>query len=102
MKGVIGDQAGRGPEHIYYPKGRLQQSEPSSVSRTVMIRTLNYKLIYRTADVCELYHLAEDPQELRNVYEERHMRMRRRLESQLLAWYLHTSDVVPWDEDKRN
>ncbi|MGI6544422.1 MAG: sulfatase-like hydrolase/transferase [Limnochordia bacterium] len=100
---VIGDQAGRGPEHIYYPKGRLQQSEPSSVSRTVMIRTLNYKLIYRTADVCELYHLAEDPQELRNVYEEpAYEDVRRRLESQLLAWYLHTSDVVPWDEDKRN
>jgi arylsulfatase A-like enzyme len=98
-----GDHAGRTQEHIYYPKGHLQQIELTSVCRTVMIRTLEYKLVYRTADVCELYHLAIDPRELCNVYDDpAYAPIRSELESQLLTWYVSTADQVPWTEDKRN
>jgi choline-sulfatase len=97
-----GDQHGRTAEHIYYPKGHLQQSDPASVCRSVMVRTGDYKLVKRTADICELYNLAEDPQELRNLYgDPAYDQLQHQLESRLLDWYMKTADQVPWDEDKR-
>ena len=90
------------PENIYYQKGALQQSHPASVCRTVMMREQRYKLIYRTADVCELYDLQEDPRELNNLYAEPAVaELRDRLESRLLKWLVTTSDVTPLNEDPR-
>lgn len=97
-----GDQAGRTPEHPYYPKGRLQQDHPESVCRTVTIRTATHKLVRRTAGLNELYDLTADPLELDNVHgQPQYREVQARLEQALLDWYLHTSDVTPWDEDAR-
>lgn len=94
--------AGRGPDHIYYPKGRLQQDVPESVCRATMIRTLTHKLVHRPLGVSELYDLAADPQELRNVHgREEYAAVQRDLERRLLDWYVRTSDVTPFDEDPR-
>ncbi|MBB6633169.1 sulfatase-like hydrolase/transferase [Cohnella thailandensis] len=88
------------PESIYWPKARQQQEHPDSVGRTTMLRTGDYKLIRRTADRSELYDLKKDPRELNNVYEDpSYASIRSELESRLLDWYLHTSDVVPRDSD---
>ena len=46
---------------IYFPKGKLQQEVRESVCRTTMIRSLNHKLIRRTAGQDELYDLKNDP-----------------------------------------
>jgi len=92
----------RTPRHIYWPKGLQQQEHPESVCRAVMIRTLDYKLIYRPAGLHELYDLRNDPRELRNVHSDpRYAGVRSELESRLLEWYVHTSDVVPRDENPR-
>lgn len=97
-----GDQAGREPAHPYYPKGRLQQDHPESVCRTVMVRTATHKLVRRTAGDNELYDLTADPRELANAYGQPQYRpVQGELEQALLDWYLHTSDVTPWDEDPR-
>lgn len=94
--------AGRGPDHIYYPKGRLQQDVPRSVCRATMIRTLTHKLIHRPRGISELYDLSADPHELRNLHsQEAYAAVQRDLERQLLDWYVRTSDVTPFDEDPR-
>lgn len=98
----VGTYAKRGPENIYYQKGRLQQTHPESVCRAVMIRTATHKLIYRTADTCELYDMKADPRELVNLYNRPEAaEVQRELERRLLDFFLHTSDVTPWDEDPR-
>jgi len=98
----VGIQAGRGAENIYYQKGRLQQTHPESVCRSVMIRTAGHKLIYRTADVCELYDVAADPRELNNLYGRPEAAdVQRELESRLLEFTVRTADVTPWEEDPR-
>lgn len=92
----------RDPSHIYYPKGKQQQDHPESVCRASMIRTADYKLVRRTANTNELYDLRRDPRELDNVYgKEAYGQVQAQLESRLLDWYIHTSDVVPTNEDPR-
>lgn len=85
---------------IYYPKARQQQEQPASVSRGIMARTNEFKLIERTAEQSELYDLIHDPQELHNVYNDPAYReIRDKLRLDVLQWYVHTSDVVPRDND---
>lgn len=92
----------RDERHIYYPKGRLQQTHPDSVGRAVAIRTATHRLVYRPTGLCELYDLQADPQELHNRYgEEAYTQVQRQLESRLLEWYVQTSDVTPFDQDPR-
>jgi len=92
----------RDPKSIYYPKGLQQQERPESVQRSTMIRTLDHKLIRRAQGTSELYDLKEDPQELRNVYNDPGFsKVRQDLEKHLLEWYIHTADVVPLKEDAR-
>jgi arylsulfatase A-like enzyme len=95
--GVCGD-----PNAIYYPKGMQQQDHPESVCRATMIRTAKHKLIRRTSGQHALYDLANDPDELMNTYGQAGMQnIQSTLEQQLLDWYMHTSDVVPWVPDPR-
>jgi arylsulfatase A-like enzyme len=97
-----GDFAKWGPDNIYYQKGRLQQTHPASVCRAVMIRTAAHKLIYRTEDACELYHMAADPGELNNLYGRPEVAgLQQELEARLLRFMATTSDVTPFDEDPR-
>ena len=92
----------RTPDHVYYPKGSMQQQIPLSVSRAVSIRSQQYKLIYRNYDQCELYDLAEDPDELQNLYGNfNYQEIEKNLMKELLEWFLRTSDVSPFGEDNR-
>ncbi len=94
--------AARGPENIYYPKGRLQQDAPESVCRAAMIRTGTHKLIHRPLGVGELYDLTADPRELHNLHgRPEYEGVRRDLERRLLDWYVRTGDATPFDEDPR-
>jgi arylsulfatase A-like enzyme len=96
------DQFARNKYHIYFPKGQLQQQSPDSVGRTVAVRTLKYKLVYRPTGVNELYEMNSDPQELENRYDDPALAaIQRQLEKQILEWYIDTSDVTPYGEDPR-
>ena len=89
-------------EGIYYPKGRQQQEVPESVCRATMLRSLDHKLIRRTAGQDELYDLTDDPQELDNRIDDPAMQeTRATLEHQMLDWFLRTSDTVPVAGDRR-
>lgn len=90
------------PEAIYYPKILQQGVNPESVCRTAMVRTLDHKLVYRSAGQSELYDLRADPRELRNRYADPACTAARStLERRLLDWYLHTADTVPLDDNPR-
>ena len=98
----VGDHAGRTSDNIYYQKGHLQQTDPASVCRTVMVRTATHKLIYRTEDIGELYDMRADPRELNNLYGQAEAGpIQRELEQQVLRFLARTSDVTPLDEDPR-
>lgn len=88
--------------NMYYPKGIQQQEHPESVCRTTMMRKGDYKIIVRTSDKSELYDLKNDPQELNNIYyNESYTRLVCELEREMNRWYISSSDIVPFDEDKR-
>jgi arylsulfatase A-like enzyme len=92
----------RDESHIYYPKGRLQQDHPESVSRCVSLRTATHKLVRRPLGVSELYDLEADPRELCNVHgQPAYGAVQQALEGRLLDWFIRTGDVVPHDEDPR-
>ncbi len=90
------------PANIYYPKVKLQNERPQTSTRSTMIRTLDWKLILRPDGENELYDLTRDPRELNNLIGQSSFESRRReLESQILKWYVRTSDVAPWKHDPR-
>ncbi len=96
------DQFARDARHIYYPKGELQQTHPDSVGRTVAIRTLTHKLVYRPTGVNELYDFQIDPQELHNRFgDPAYAQVQQALHTRLLEWYVQTSDVTPFEQDAR-
>ena len=89
-------------DSIYLPKGKLQQEIPESVCRTTMIRSLNHKLIRRTAGQDELYDLENDPRELENLIDDPGMQETKSdLERAMLDWFMKTSDTVPVGGDPR-
>lgn len=89
-------------DHIYYPKVKLQQEKPHSVCRSTMIRTNNFKLIYRTKQINELYDLTRDPGELKNVYNDpAYQKVQHQLEHKMLEWYIETSDAPEWNNYPR-
>jgi arylsulfatase A-like enzyme len=97
-----GDQIGRDPDHIYYPKARLQQDEPLTVCRAAMVRTATHKLVRRPLERSELYDLTADPGEMSNLHgQPGHAAIERALELRMLDWLVHTADVTPLGEDQR-
>ncbi len=86
---------------IYYPKMIQQQEKPGSVCRGVMMRNSRYKLNVRTNGENELYDMQEDPDELVNLYSQpQYAQTINELQSRMLTWLIHTSDVVPWEGHK--
>lgn len=90
------------PSNIYYPKVKLQNEHPETITRATMIRTLDRKLIARPDGRSELYDLRKDPRELHNVYDDPSYRAaREELHARMLDWYVRTADVAPKKHDPR-
>ena len=84
------------PEHIYYPKIRLQNDQPDTITRATMARTIDFKLVLRPDGVSELYDLRKDPRELENVHgHQTYAAPQAQLERAMLDWFVRTSDVTP-------
>mmetsp|Transcript_24151 Transcript_24151/g.26816 ORF Transcript_24151/g.26816 Transcript_24151/m.26816 type:complete len:511 (+) Transcript_24151:24-1556(+) len=87
--------------NLYYPRGE-EEKQPNGIPRCVMIRKMDYKMVYRPLGVNELYDIKKDPRELNNVYNDpTYITQRAELLEELLEWYLLTGDVTPLDEDPR-
>lgn len=102
FEGALAD-IGNNPKQLYYPKGLLQQEQPHSAARCVMIRTRAHKLIRRPGDVSELYDLVNDPCETLNRHgDPDYAKIQSELEARLLDCYIHTSDVTPYERQNRD
>ncbi len=90
------------PGNIYYPKVKLQNEHPETVTRATMIQAGSHKLVFRPDGQSEFYDLARDPRELHNVYGDRmYATAQENLHSRLLDWYIRTADVAPKRHDAR-
>ncbi len=87
---------------IYYDKIDISYEFPETVSRSVMIRTKDWKLILRNGQKNELYDLKRDPYELNNLIDDDYYKNTiSELKDMLLKWYINTSDNPHWKK-KRN
>jgi arylsulfatase A-like enzyme len=90
------------PANIYYPKVKLQNDHPETITRATGIRTLDYKLVVRPDGQSEFYDLRKDPRELHNVYGDRaYATQQEGLHARMLDWYIRTADVAPRKHDPR-
>ncbi|MCK9478461.1 MAG: sulfatase-like hydrolase/transferase [Firmicutes bacterium] len=86
----------------YWPRVSLQSSEGPEHTKAVMVRTMDYKYIYRLYETDELYDLKNDPSELNNRIDDPAMEnIIRQMRDRLLMFYLETCDVVPHIADIR-
>lgn len=87
---------------MYWPRLSLQVSEGSEHSKAVMLRTQDYKYVYRMYEKHELYDLLRDPKELNNeIDNQEYDEVLATLRSRLLQFFMETGDVVPYKMDKR-
>ena len=101
---IPGEAGGKEPEPggLYYPKGILAYQDLRNLGKSTMLRTRSHKLVKRLYEDDELYDLAADPCELRNVAEEpAYAAIRRDLEQRLFETLFATSDFTPMGIDKR-
>ena len=90
---------------LYSPRIKQQVLEQPQLPHTkaAMCRTANLKYVRRAFETDELYDLATDPGETRNlIAEPRHRGDVAHLRERLLSWYMETCDVVPLRTDQRH
>ncbi|MHA1372698.1 MAG: sulfatase-like hydrolase/transferase [Promethearchaeota archaeon] len=86
---------------IYYDKTNIPNEDKTTVARSVMIRTKNWKLIIRDKGKEELYDLINDPKENCNLIDSKELEeIKLRLKENLLRWYLRTSDNANWNRER--
>lgn len=86
---------------IYYDKTNIPLENPSTVTRSAMIRTKEWKLIIRNGAKEELYNLKADPHELHNLIDDNnYITIKSDLNEKLLRWYLNTSDNPHWKKKR--
>jgi len=86
---------------IYFEKLKLQNDDPTTVARSAMIRTKDWKLVIRTAGKEELYDMKHDPNELTNREDDPTLEeVDEKLRERLLYWYLRTSDNPHWEHER--
>jgi arylsulfatase A-like enzyme len=86
---------------IYYDKTNIPKEDRTTVSRSVMIRNKNWKLILRDHGIEELYDLMNDPKELENLIDNKnYVQIIEELKEALLRWYLRTSDNPDWRRER--
>ena len=89
-------------ESDYYPRMKLQDSFGPAHGKATMIRNHRYKYVHRLYEQDELYDLANDPREQRNIAQNpENAEIIRDMKDRMLAWYQETADVVPFHEDAR-
>jgi arylsulfatase A-like enzyme len=90
------------PQSVYHPLWLIGREHPETQGTVCVIRTLEHKLVYRRSGECELYDMRNDPREERNLWRDnRYASVRRELTTDLLHWYMETSDVTPFEQQSR-
>ena len=78
------------------------QHDHEAHAKGAMIRTAEWKYVYRAHGMCELYDLRSDPLELHNISGSmENCGVETAMMQRILEWYQDTCDVVPFDKDER-
>ncbi len=90
-------------DHFYSRQSRAASPRHLEGSHAVMCRTTQYKYIRRYyTGHHELFDLENDPGETRNVRgQEGYAEVERQMEQRLLDYFMHTADVIPYEQDSR-
>lgn len=90
------------PGGLYWPRVGLQSREGPEHTKAVMVRTATHKYVHRLYEPDELYELRSDPGEQHNRIADPALAGElAALRHRLLTFYLETSDVVPFQTDRR-
>jgi arylsulfatase A-like enzyme len=90
------------PAGLYYPRLSLQIKDGPEHTKATMIRTKRFKYVRRLLEKDEFYNLQTDPKELNNLIENlEYQHDISNLKERMLTFYLETSDVVPFQTDRR-
>lgn len=101
VEGVDPNAEGRVRNNIYWPRYAAQWDDEAHAKGT-MIRTKEYKYVYRTNGACEFYDLKTDPMErINRVNDDAYKEQIAVLKNGILEWYQKTCDVVPLQTDER-
>src|SRR5690606_5452876 len=91
------------PSALYWPRLSIQASDDVAHTKAIMCRTAAYKYVRRLYEQDELYDLRTDPAETRNrIDDPTCAEIADRMRDRLLTHLLDTSDVVPFDADRRH
>lgn len=95
------------PSGQYWPRVGLQVQPITPAApyhtKATMVRTREYKYVYRLYETDELYDLRQDPYELHNeITNPNYAAVLAELKDQMLRWFVTTGDVVPWTTDQRD
>ncbi|NLN46266.1 MAG: sulfatase-like hydrolase/transferase [Clostridiaceae bacterium] len=92
-----------GPTGLYMPRVSLQQRDGPEHTKAIMIRTKQWKYVYRVYEKHELYDLENDPNETENrIDDPAAAEVLASLKLRMLQYFVETADVVPYKEDERN
>lgn len=92
---------GPGKNFVYWPK-MMAQTDDAAHAKAAMIRNEEYKYISRTTGEDEFYDLKKDPQERHNeINNPEYADWIVKMQIEQLRWYQRTTDVVPYEYDKR-
>lgn len=92
---------GTQPFYPYWPR-HYAQTDPDAHAKGYMIRTRTWKYVARVNGKDELYDLTKDPKELVNQADNPQLQpVKAELKEKLMHWLMKTSDIVPFDYDKR-
>mgnify|MGYP002608799074 CR=1 FL=1 len=87
--------------NIYWPRYAAQWDDEAH-AKGVMIRTQDYKYVYRAGARCEFYDLREDPKEQQNRVDwPEYAPLIVQMKERILAWYQNTCDIVPFQTNER-
>jgi len=81
----------------YYYWKQLFEEQPETVGLAVMIRTKEWKYVWRQLESDELYNMKEDPYEQNNLlYDsgEKYESIRRELKERMFEWMMSTSNAM--------
>lgn len=88
-------------EDTYWPK-KMAQLDDNAHAKATMIRNERYKYISRISGMDEFYDLEKDPRETTNqINKKEYAQEISTLKNEMLKWLQGTSDIVPYDFDRR-
>lgn len=89
-------------ENIYWSILKSLRTESPAMGKAIMLRTHDFKYVFRLYETDELYDLRSDPHEIDNRIDDLELQhVLTQLKQRMMTFLLETNDVVPLKTDSR-